>query len=156
MKIRRYASSDIDEVIKLFYGTVHTVNAADYTSEQLDAWAPKDMDASVWDASLKRHYAVVAVEEGKIIGFGDIDADGYLDRLYVRAEYIGKGVGTAICDRLESAVRGNTVTHASVTARLFFEKRGYVVVKEQQVERKGILLANSIMDMQVKSETMRV
>ena len=142
--------------IKLFYDTVHTVNAADYTSEQLDAWAPKDMDASVWDASLKRHYAVVAVEEGKIIGFGDIDADGYLDRLYVRAEYIGKGVGTAICDRLESAVRGNTVTHASVTARLFFEKRGYVVVKEQQVERKGILLANYIMEKQVKSETMRV
>lgn len=124
MKIRRYASSDIDEVIKLFYGTVHTVNAADYTSEQLDAWAPKDMDASVWDASLKRHYAVVAVEEGKIIGFGDIDADGYLDRLYVRAEYIGKGVGTAICDRLESAVRWNTVTHASVTARLFSKRGG--------------------------------
>lgn len=124
MKIRRYASSDIDEVIKLFYGTVHTVNAADYTSEQLDAWAPKDMDASVWDASLKRHYAVVAVEEGKIIGFGDIDADGYLDRLYVRAEYIGKGVGTAICDRLESAVRGEYGDSRFRYGKTFFRKEG--------------------------------
>ena len=38
------------------------------------------------------------------------------------------------------------VTHASVTARPFFERREYAVRKEQQVERKGVLLTNYIMD----------
>lgn len=93
MQFRKYASSDMDEIAKLFYDTVHTVNAADYTAAQLDAWAPRDLDAKLWDESLKRHFSLVAEDEGKIVGFGDIDESGYLDRLYVRAEYIGKGVG---------------------------------------------------------------
>lgn len=52
---------------------------------------------------------------------------------------------TAICSRLEAAVQGNLVTHASITARPFFEKRGYKVVKEQQIERQGIFLTNFVM-----------
>ena len=76
---------------------------------------------------------------------GDIDGAGYLDRLYVHAEHVGKGIGTALCDCLEGTVRGTIVTHASVTAKPFFEKRGYVVVKKQQVERRGVRLVNFIM-----------
>ena len=144
MQIRRYDPADLDEVVKLFYNTVHTVNAADYTPKQLDAWAPKTMDTSKWAVSLDLNSAFVAVEDG-IIGFGDITADGYLDRLYVRADSIGKGVGKALCRRLESAANGDITTHASITARPFFEKMGYFVVKKQQVERGGILLTNFIM-----------
>ena len=76
MQIRRYDPADLDEVVKLFYNTVHIVNAADYTPKQLDAWAPKTMDTSKWAVSLARNSAFVAVEDG-IIGFGDITADGY-------------------------------------------------------------------------------
>ncbi len=39
MEIRSYAPSDIREMAALFYDTVHTVNARDYTPAQLDAWA---------------------------------------------------------------------------------------------------------------------
>ena len=147
MQIRRYDPADLDEVVKLFYNTVHIVNAADYTPKQLDAWAPKTMDTSKWAVSLALNSAFVAVEDGinGIIGFGDITADGYLDRLYVRADSIGKGVGKALCRRLESAVGGDITTHASITARPFFEKMGYFVVKKQQVERSGVLLTNFIM-----------
>ena len=74
-----------------------------------------------------------------------IDETGYLDRLYVHTDYQGKGIATAICNRLEWAVRKDIVTHASITARPFFEKRGYKVVKEQQVERQGIFLTNFVM-----------
>ena len=156
MEIRRYRTSDIDEVIKLFYNTIHTVNASDYTSEQLDAWAPENPDLAAWDASLKRHYAVVAIENEKIIGFGDIDAGGYLDRLYVHAEYIGRGIGTAICRELEGFVRGKLITHASVTAKPFFEKMGYVAVKKQQIERKGVFLTNFVMEKGAKTEYSRL
>lgn len=40
----------------------------------------------------------------------------------------------------------HVVTHASVTAMPFFELRGYAVLKEQQVERKGLLLTNFVME----------
>lgn len=42
MKIREYKSADCLETMRLFFDTVHTVNRADYTQEQLDAWAPED------------------------------------------------------------------------------------------------------------------
>lgn len=77
--------------------------------------------------------------------FGDIDNTGYLDRLFVHTDYQGKGIATAICNQLEQAVKGDITTHASITAKPFFEKRGYKIVKEQQVERQGIFLTNYVM-----------
>ena len=121
---------------------VHTVNAKDYTEEQLDAWATGQVDLNKWDQSLREHYSIVVVENETIVGFGDIDESGYLDHLFVHANYQGKGVGTMICNQLEQVVSGNIITHASITARPFFEKRGYRVVKEQQVERQGVFLTN--------------
>ncbi len=84
--------------------------------------------------------------DGQIVGFGDMDETGYLDRLYVHKDYQRQGVATAICDALEQNTKAaEFTTHASITARPFFEKRGYTVVKVQQVERRGILLTNFVM-----------
>ena len=70
----------------------------------------------------------------------------YLDRLYVHKDYQHRGVATAICDALEQNNKATELTtHASITARPFFEKRGYTVVREQQVERRGELLTNFVM-----------
>ncbi len=145
MKIRAYQPTDCRTLAELFYNTVHTVNAKNYTKEQLDAWATGTVDLEKWNESLEEHYSLVAIDGEKIIGFGDIDDTGYLDRLFVHSDYQGKGVATAICNQLEQAIQGNIVTHASITARPFFEKRGYKVVTEQQVERKGIMLTNFVM-----------
>lgn len=142
MQLREYITSDCEQLSKLFFQTVHSVNAKDYTKEQLDVWATGTVDLKEWDKSFTEHYTVVAIDNNIIVGFGDIDKTGYLDRLYVHADYQGKGVATAICNRLEQAVQGKITTHASITAKPFFEKRGYKVVKEQQVERQGIYLIN--------------
>lgn len=145
MLIREYRPSDDKELIELFYNTVHTVNAKDYTKEQLDAWAANPINSKKWGLSFKEHYSIVAVDNEVIVGFGDINKDGYLDRLYVHADYQGRGIASKICNQLEQAVQGNIVTHASVTAKPFFEKRGYKAVKKQQVERRGVLLTNFVM-----------
>lgn len=146
MEIREYRPEDCAELTRLFYDTVHTVNRKDYTPAQLDAWADGTPDLERWNRSLQEHFSLVALEGKQIIGFGDMDSTGYLDRLYVHKDYQSKGVATALCDRLEQAVDGTIVTHASITARPFFEGRGYVMVKAQQVERKGILLRNFVME----------
>lgn len=87
MEIRKYKESDIEEITELFYNTVHTVNAKDYSKEQLDAWAPKNPDFEKWNISFQNHISVIAVEDNTVIGFGDIDKSGYLDRLYVHKDY---------------------------------------------------------------------
>ena len=144
--IRPYCSGDCGKMAQLFYDTVHTVNAADYDDEQLDAWADGNIDMDKWNKSLESHYSLVAEENGVIAGFGDIDETGYLDRLYVHKNYQGRGIGTAICERLESRAMGKITTHASVTAKPFFVKRGYRVIRKQQVERRGVLLTNFVME----------
>lgn len=144
--VRLYREEDQNVLAELFYQTVHTVNAADYTDEQIDAWAPEERDMKRWNESLMNHDTVVAEKNGQIIGFGDMDENGYLDRLYVHKDFQRKGIASAICDKLENQSAAEQFeTHASITAKGFFEKRGYKVVKEQQVERKGVLLTNFIM-----------
>ena len=133
MIIRKYQASDCKELADLFYNTVHIVNAKDYTKEQLNVWATKQVDLEKWNKSLQEHFSVVALDNETIIGFGDIDKTGYLDRLFVHANYQKKGIATALCNQLEQAVQGDITTHASITAKPFFEKRGYKLVKEQQV-----------------------
>lgn len=145
MLVREYQISDCKETTELFYNTVHTVNAKDYTKEQLDVWATGQVDLEKWNQSLQEHYSIVVIANEVIVGFGDIDKTGYLDRLFVHADYQGEGIATAICNQLEQTVQGDITTHASITAKPFFEKRGYKVVKEQQVERQGIFLTNFCM-----------
>lgn len=148
MRIRRYKPDDLSQIITLFYDTVHTVNAADYSKEQLDAWADGAPDLDRWSSSLLEHHSLVAVEsDDLIVGFGDIDGTGYLDRLYVHKDRQSMGIATALCDRLEGAVDAPLITtHASITARPFFEGRGYRVIREQQVERHGVWMTNFVME----------
>ncbi len=153
MRIRPYTAADCPAVLALFYHTVHTVNRQHYTPDQLDAWAPADPDTARWDSSLRRHTALVAEDEaGRLLGFADMDvAAGYLDRLYVAAGCQRQGVGTALCDALEGQLApGARVTvHASLTARPFFEARGYRVVHTRQVERRGVMLTNLLMEKRI-------
>lgn len=146
MQIRKYQSSDCKEITELFYNTIHTVNTRDYTKEQVEVWAPEEPDLDKWNESLLAHHSIVAVEDNRIVGFGDIDETGYLDCLFVHRDYQRQGIASALCDQLEQAVPGRIFVHASITARPFFESRGYRVVKQQQVERKGIFLTNFVME----------
>ena len=148
--LRPYTPEDCEEISILFYETVHTVNAKDYSRQQLDVWATGSIDLAAWNKSFLAHTSFVAVDGETIAGFGDIDSSGYLDRLYVHKDYQGIGISTALCEKLEASVESATVTtHASITARPFFEDRGYVVKREQQVERQGILLTNYVMEKQL-------
>lgn len=131
MIIREYIQSDCIELTKLFYNTVHTVNAKDYTKEQLNVWATGKVDLEKWNQSLLEHYTLIAVESNRIVGFGDIDKTGYLDPLYIHKDYQRKGIAAALCDRLEQANNiTKIITHASITAKGFFEKRGYSVINQ--------------------------
>lgn len=147
MLLRKYTESDCKQLSELFFQTVHKINKKDYSKEQLNVWATGKVDIEEWNKSFLEHYTIVAVENNEIIGFGDIDYSGYLDCLYVHCNYQRRGIATAICNQLEKSIDTNVITtQASITAKPFFEKRGYRVIKEQQVERNGILLTNYIME----------
>ena len=147
IKLREYRPDDCGEVYSLFCNTIHSINTADYTPVQLDAWAPKDVDLHAWNQRLLRNdYAVVAELNGVIVGIGSADGAGYFDLLYVHKDYKRMGVATLIANDIEKYLyrKGAQImtTDASITAKPFFEKRGYVVLKQQSVESKGQILTN--------------
>ncbi|MGB9940545.1 GNAT family N-acetyltransferase [Methanosarcina sp.] len=148
--VRLYNSEDCREIIKLFYDTVHTINLKDYNSAQLDVWAPEEIDVDTWDKSLSSTHTVVVESNGVILGFGNLDDTGCLDRLFVRKDFQGQGIASIIADESEKHAQqhGTLVitTEASITARPFFEKRGYQVVRQQSIERKGQTLTNFVME----------
>ena len=106
--LRPYQPGDGPLLAALFYETVHTVNARDYTPAQLQAWAPSPEapDPEAWDRSFQGRRALVAEAGGQIAGFGDLDPKtGCLDRLYVHKDRQGQGVASALCAALEAAAR---------------------------------------------------
>ncbi len=149
MRLRKYQSTDCPVLAQLFYDTVHAINAKDYTQDQLEAWATGSVDLSVWNHSLLKHNTLIAEENGIIVGFGDMDDSGYIDRLFVHKDYQGMGIATAIVNALEfDALKRNIfnfTTHASITAKPFFEKHGYKVLRENTVIRAGVSLTNFVM-----------
>lgn len=146
MRIRTYQSKDCQEIIKLFYETVHSINSKDYTEKQLKVWAPKDIDLDLWDKSFMKNYTIVSTINDTIVGFGDLSISGYLDRIFVHKDYQNKGIAKKIVKELERHAKDiglNIITtEASITAKTFFQKQGYHIIKEQQVERKGEVLIN--------------
>lgn len=153
MNIRVYRTADCPMLLQLFYDTVHTVNARDYSPEQLAVWVTGNVDAAAWDRSFLQHHTLVAEEAGQVLGFGDMDADGYLDRLYVHRDFQRRGVASAIVLQLEeyAGARGVTrfTTYASITALPFFERHGYMVLQSNEVIRSGVSLTNYWMEKQV-------
>lgn len=150
MKLRKYESADCPVLAKLFYETVHEVNRKDYSQSQLHAWATGTVNILEWDASFLANHTVIAEMDGIITGFCDMDHTGYLDRLYVHHNYQGQGIATAMVNALEQQAKARGIvhftTHASITAKPFFERRGYQVVKENTAVCQGIALTNFIME----------
>ncbi|MEH1816648.1 MAG: GNAT family N-acetyltransferase [Nostoc sp.] len=154
MRIRIYEIADTKEIMKLFYDTIHEVNIRDYTEEQVAAWAPANMDIEVWIKSLGSKFTYVA-EEDKIIGFGELEANGHIDRFYCHKDFQRKGVGKKILEQIELKANSLGVeklfTEASITAKPFFESQGFIVIKKQEVERRGQKLINFVMEKHFKN-----
>ncbi|MGB9927818.1 MAG: GNAT family N-acetyltransferase [Methanosarcina sp.] len=147
--VRLYKPDDCKEIVNLFYDSVHTINLKHYNAGQLDAWAPKEIDISEWQKSLSNSYTVVVECNGIIVGFGNLDDEGYFDKLYVHKDFQGQRIASIIADELEKYAWENDITiittEASITSRRFFEKRGYQVLKQQNVELRGQTLTNFVM-----------
>lgn len=147
MLIRPCRAEDCAALAQLFFETVHAVNCADYTPAQLDAWAPAPPPLEGWTARLMSTRTFVAEAEQGLLGFANLEPGGYLDCLFVRRDCQRQGVGAALCSAVEQAAGPVRMTaEVSLTARGFFEHRGWRVVRCQQVERRGQRLTNFVME----------
>jgi len=139
--VRNYLPADIEAMIDLFRASVRMVARRDYTHEQVMAWAPDEIDRRSWAARYTSRRAWVAEIDSHVAGFSDLEPDGHLDMMYAHPAYQGRGVATALLEQFEGAARGlglaRLYTEASITARPFFERRGFQLVTAQIVSKRG-------------------
>lgn len=154
-RIRAYRPEDAPALLAVFRDSVRRSAHHDYSAEQLAAWAPDQMDDSAWAARRASRPTWVAEVEGKPVGFTDLEADGHLDMLYVAADYQGRGLASALLDAVLSAAKEQGLervfTEASLTAKPFFERRGFRVLQEQTVQRLGQTLVNFRMERKMEA-----
>ena len=71
-------------------------------------------------------FTVAAIHNNQVIGMGRLVGDGfmicYIQDLIVLPEYQGKGIGTAIMERLMTYISDNAIPETCVTAGLFSAK----------------------------------
>lgn len=150
MYIRSAYPTEIGALSNLVYTSVHTLCADDYTPSELDAWAPKKMDMKKFAASLFRCRNWVMVHERQIVGFINVEKDGYVNRLFTHPAYINRGVASALLKTAEGWAKKHGLRRmrlsASKTGCEFYKNRGYRIVDMEIVEKKGVRFENPIME----------
>ena len=135
MGIRRVRRADIPHISRLYYETVHRVNARDYSPEQIRAWAPRVYPDAFWQRRFRRYEVFVAEDGGAVVGFVELGRTGEIDCFYVHHSRQHRGIGAALMARVEREARsrGNTRLFAdvSVTAEPFFRRMGFRAVTRQ-------------------------
>ena len=155
MKIRLFCQQDAEQLAQLFHETVREINILDYSSSQVKAWAPDDIYFRNWVEVCSNRFTYVADDEGIIAGFGELEPNGHIDCFYCHKNYQRRKVGTQIYQVIEAkAVElgvNRLFTEASITAKPFFQRMGFLVVKEQQVTCRGEIFINYAMEKLLKN-----
>ena len=151
--LRDYEPGDLHGVVALFERSVRQIACRDYTCAQLSAWAPEWPDLDAWAERLSTGAVFVSVREDRLAGFARLDASGELDLLYVDPLFERRGVATELFDGVTAWARryavARLVANVSITARPFFERMGFRVLRSQTVEREGVSLENFHMECKI-------
>lgn len=150
MNVRLFEIADNAVLARLFTETIRTIDATDYSPEQVEVWAGVPPDLKSWRDRVHGRMVFVAHEGCEIIGFITFEPDGHVDYLYVHHRFQRQGIGSALLRRIEEEAASQSIrrifTEASVTARLFFEDAGFQLIAPQTVTVSGVLFLNYRME----------
>jgi putative acetyltransferase len=144
--IRHAKLSDLVTMHELFVDTIEAVCRYDYLTEQIAVWTSSVKNTKRWTDKLMNQYFLIAEIDSKIVEFASLENSEYLDFLYVHKDYQRQG----IADKLYSEILAKAINHGtttltsdvSITARPFFEKKGFKILAEQKNYIKGVEVIN--------------
>lgn len=146
--VRKFASKDDEPILKLFQEAVTSINIRHYSKEQVAIWTKVDIEK--WRKTLQSNETFVAEIDGAIVGFADLRQDGLIDRMYIHRDYQGRFISLYLLRSIEDAAKKlglkKIFTNCSITAKIPAERAGLKVIKEQQVEKEGMLFTNFLME----------
>ena len=150
LTIRRYHPGEEKALWQLFYHTIKHINIRDYSQTQVDAWAGEGYDESYWQARISKINPFVVLLNNEIVAYGDVQSNGHVDHFFCHHQHQGKGIGAFLLEHLTHEARAlgceRMWMDASETAKPFFEKHGFAMLKAQTPVIRGVTLSNYKME----------
>jgi putative acetyltransferase len=156
IKLRQVVVDDVSQITQLFFDTIQNINIRDYSQDEVDDWSSWKVDIDKWLDKMREQYFIVAEVNNKVVGFSSLAPDGYLDFMFVDKDTQGQGVASALLSEIErKAIEQNNdliSSDVSITAKGFFEKKGFIVEKQQLKKSKQKELINFRMIKKLKTD----
>lgn len=153
LKIREASLQDLPELTSLFVDTIHGVCHKDYDLKQREVWAASVQKTERWEKAIKEQYFLVAETDGNILGFASLLDDYYIDFMYVHAKFQREGIASKLFEELlKEGVRKGTkklFSDVSITARPFFGKRGFKVIRKNSITIDQVEISNFHMSLNI-------
>lgn len=150
MLVRAFKDGDEPALQAIFYSAVHTIAAKDYTVEQLDAWAPHRPDWEAWTARMQGLRPFVAEADGRVVGYADLQASGYIDHFFVSGKHARRGVGRLLMETIHARAAElglvRLFSDVSLTAEPFFQRFGFTVADRKEVVIGKVSLRHARME----------
>jgi putative acetyltransferase len=148
--LRPFLAADAPVLTEIFRASIEELTGEDYSAAQQAAWASLADDVAAFGERLTGGLTLVATIGGSTVGFAALKGVDHIDLLYVHPAAAGQGAGMLLADAIEklAAARGATRLTADVsdTARVFFEKRGFIAQRRNTVSVGDEWLGNTSME----------
>jgi putative acetyltransferase len=149
MEIRRFRLGDEAALFRVYFTAIHGVASRDYSPEQVEAWAPADLDVDLWANRVQKIRPFVVELDNEIVGYADVQPDGYIDHFFVAGPHPRQGIGTRLMTRIHEEAKSLGLTeltsNVSNTAEPFFVFHGFHVVERRLPVLRGVTLQNALM-----------
>jgi len=143
MKIRLTCDNDYTAIARLHRATIRHINSKDYPEDVISVWSGRT-NANRFRNSAAKVNRWVALDGKKVIGFCDHDFKCELGGLYIHKDFQGKGVGRKLMIKAEASMKKlgckKIKLMSTITAKSFYRKMGYKVIKKgfHQIKDKKV------------------
>ncbi|MBK1971887.1 GNAT family N-acetyltransferase [Campylobacter sp. TTU_617] len=147
--IRKASIKDLNTCIILFKQSVKTLCLKDYTQKQIKMWIK--IDKEKWEEKFKNNDVFIYEKEGKIASFiSIINCQKMLDLLFTHPNFTKQGLAQNLLDfTLKNYLYKEIYTFASLSAKDFFLKNNFKIVRENEVKRNDQILKNFLMKKEI-------
>lgn len=150
MFFKKAIISDLPEMQELFVQTIQSVCKNDYNEAQREAWISGVTNTERWITVIETQYVLLAIIENKIAGFATLKDGDYIDFFYIHKDFQRQGIADKLLAALEAEAKNQhskiITSDISITAKPFFEKKGFIVKAKQKNVRLGVELINFKME----------
>ncbi len=127
--IRKARQQDKSSLCAIHRRAVSEISGNYYTPKEIRQWL-NSLKPESYEKNIEDHEFIIAEYRGGVIGFGHMDiANSLVAGIYVSPDYIRRGIGTMLLQRLEhkaglSGLRALQLC-SSLNALPFYEQAGY-------------------------------